>query len=967
MSKITKICSVILSLAMLVSMITITGSAADNKEAEGAYGTPVIDGKIEAEWDKTNPIIMENCITYDDTEYIGWFKVLWDESNLYVLSRISSDFLYKESFQWEDDQIKIHIDEDNSRNSVFTGEGDYQIVCNWEGILSGWYYDLKKVEVAIGDESVTGFKNGYVVEMKIPFEQVKPTDGHKIALEMLYVTSIKLGMYKQEYLWNGKKNWVWNSPAGYGTITLKKKVDVVPFEEPESTGMKVRGTYNYPEKPLNVEKITGVNVIFDGTSNVCDIVHVREYPSIEINDLGRIIGAEVNGNVLKKNDVTMTFTAGERLAGYKHERHGDGHMMLEQEVVMHEGKMYVPVTFTEPTLLYYTHYNRFDKTLEISSGTNYPETELVFYARDFGAVGDGVNDDGPAIRKALHAAINSGKPARVELDANKTYRIGHRHDSYNYFFFQNVKNLEWDGKGSTLLFDTPTNSFVGISRCTNLKIKNLNVDYKEYTNTQGRIIEVDYENNSFLIDIEEGFPLPADDEWVNAIQTGANGLGSTGGWWAGYLYDKELPHIKRSKFDNYSVNHVYHVKDRIYRVHVSNSRGEVPFIEVGDRFGINTRSSAYDICADLMDGMISMYFIHYSGDITMENVNIYQSLHLGADVGMCWGRINFINCGTITSDGRLTATNSDQYHMWRNRAGITWDGCTFMASWDDQINTKGQTAFINSQIDDYTYRVSRDLNYKVGDELIFWDTYSNNELGRGFIKDFTTFNDNDAQITLDRKIEGVKLSSHGTKTRTSIWSNDACAKGSVVKGCEFINGRRFCWINRSPNTIIENSTFTNCGAGIQAANEIFDGGSEAPFPSSMTIRNTETKSDGMGNGLYPIDVQSWRSLNGCTPAIDGILIENNVIDAPVTRSINIKSVQDLYMINNTIKSDAKLPWYTMPIAITNSQIRLIDGVTLDYASDVQGVVNIAASEYDPANIKNIKVNEGNKTPAIFTK
>ena len=136
MSKITKICSVILSLAMLVSMITITGFAADNKEAEGAYGTPVIDGKIEAEWDKTNPIIMENCITYDDTEYIGWFKVLWDESNLYVLSRVSSDFLYKESFQWEDDQIKIHIDEDNSRNKVFTGEGDYQIVCNWEGILS---------------------------------------------------------------------------------------------------------------------------------------------------------------------------------------------------------------------------------------------------------------------------------------------------------------------------------------------------------------------------------------------------------------------------------------------------------------------------------------------------------------------------------------------------------------------------------------------------------------------------------------------------------------------------------------------------------------------------------------------------------------------------------------------------------------------------------------------------------------
>ena len=88
--NIIRFCSVVLSIAMLVSLITVTSFAADNKTGEGAYGTPIIDGKIEDEWNKTNPIIMENCITYDDTEYIGWFKILWDENNLYVLSRISS-------------------------------------------------------------------------------------------------------------------------------------------------------------------------------------------------------------------------------------------------------------------------------------------------------------------------------------------------------------------------------------------------------------------------------------------------------------------------------------------------------------------------------------------------------------------------------------------------------------------------------------------------------------------------------------------------------------------------------------------------------------------------------------------------------------------------------------------------------------------------------------------------------------
>ena len=45
-------------------------------------------------------------------------------------------------------------------------------------------------------------------------------------------------------------------------------------------------------------------------------------------------------------------------------------------------------------MVFYKYYDRFGKTLEITTGTDYPDTEVVFYARDFGAVGDGVTNDG---------------------------------------------------------------------------------------------------------------------------------------------------------------------------------------------------------------------------------------------------------------------------------------------------------------------------------------------------------------------------------------------------------------------------------------------------------------------------------------------------------------------------------------------------------------------------------------------
>ncbi len=946
--------------ALLLAAIIVLGGLsgmtfAAGSTAEAAYGTPVVDGEIDSIWDTTNYYIVNNHPANGSEYYKGWFKVLWDENNLYVLAKFYGEFLNDQAGNpWECDSVDVYIDE-KIEGQIGYNEDDYQIRSDFNGSVTGNNY---QEEVKAGSKVID---EGFVTEIAFPLHTIALKEDLTIGFEVMMTAASALGVEMRTYNWNCTKNWLYNDTSCYGKLTLKKEVEVEPFDEPEYKSPEL--TTSVPANYVNLASYASVDeeifedvvTYFDDTAYQYPIMHINEYPAMAIEDLAAVIGGWVeNGDtlVLEDNPKTLyddslrvTYTAGEQLATDE-----KGRLMLEREPQMYNGKLFIPVNTLINTVGWTVEYDRFNKKLDIRTGTNYPEPELVVYARDYGAVGDGIHDDRDAILEAVDIAIASGVPARVELDSDKTYLIEPRHDAQAFLLFENTKNITFDGKGSEILFAKAANSFLDIKSSTNIKITNVYVDYKEHVFTQGRVTLVDPENMRFRMIIDEGYPLPPAQDWVENLYVTESYLS---GWSHGIIIDKTENRLKFNKYDEVFTTEVYPVEDgaeREYELIVKQGyRPNLEQMEVDDRYVLQTKFMYYDMGFTGLDGLLhGMVRIDGSGDISLENVTLYQTQWHSVNVGNCWGRIRLINFKTITRGNNLNCNNSDGIHYWQNRWGVIMDGCEMGANLDDQINCNGNTAYLravvsDSEDDGYVYAIDREIWAKSGDEIYFYDHQTREVLGTAFLKASKWVNGVN-QLTLDRHIDGLKPGTASNDTVTKVYSVDCSSKASIIRNSIFKNCRRNGMLVQSYSVMYENNYIENMGGGaVFAKSEVQRGA--GPSPSYFTFRNNKMKFDGQIQGNGPVNVQWVNNVLGDTPKIDCVLIENNYLDAKQkVKQISVSDVNRVWLKNNTIICTDDVSATHTPVVVSNSIIEELDGVTVDYTSEINAAVTIVGCE-----------------------
>ena len=945
-----KIISLILALAMMPCFVS--SFAKDDEEkpqvkvAEAAYGTPVIDGEQDSVWNSTNYNVFDNVVGSDSTFYKGWFKVLWDDENMYMLAKVYSEqFSNMDDSPWENDSIEYFIDEDCKRTTTYYDD-DYQLRIGFDSALSANNYDVNKMT----GKAVRG-DNYYIAELSFPYKTVTPYDGMEIGFDVQANASKMIGFARTLYTWNVKSGAPQANTSTHGSLILRKSVAVKQFDEPVYEPRKIEVDFNGISQDETVKYLDDVTTTFDGKEYNYPIVLVNEHPSMEIGNLADVIGGKASGNTLTVGDVKLTYTEDSRLAQY-----GDGHLMLDRCPKRVNGKLYVPLNSLLPTTGWTVDYRRFNNTVTIETGTNYPEPEVTVNVKDYGAVGDGKAYDRDAVIAAFKAAAalaEAGTPSKLEFEAGKTYRINEKQDAFALFDLDNISNFTIDGNGSTILFERPTNSLINIEGCTNIKVKNIDVKYDERMIIWGYVKSVNEDGQSINIDIPEDSPLPADDAWAQYYCTYAG----DGPWIFGNIMDSTEAVPRFLPFDALMIKSVEKVQGREYKVTFKSSIAMYSsLIQEGDRFPFKSRWNSYDFGEYNKYGRPDFISVSYSKDVTFEGVKTTNSLLMLAPMSYNQGRITLKDCEMSLAPGAIITSSADGVHCGSNRFGVIIDNCKLGNSFDDLINTQAYCGAVTKTVDSYTYETTRDMQCVVGDEIAFFNTSNHEIVGTAFLKEIEKTEDGKYRLTVDRKIDKV-VSQENSSVPTSMYNLDSANKGNIIRNSTFRNSRRHAYIIRSACSIIENNRMeNNAGAATEAANEIHGTSNEGLVPSALTFRNNVVKSEGIGSQYVPLRVYSWNAQLGEQACIDGVLIENNTIDVPSLHgSISINSVTGLYMLNNTIKADKMLNESTQPVVISNSSIKMIDGLNFDYKQNVNAVITIAACEVDESNIKNINI------------
>ena len=133
------------------------------REIQATYGTPIIDGKLDSVYKKTEQAeIDRQTIGEKGNGAKGNVRCLWDEKNFYAFVEVKDDILNADHPDaWFQDNVELYISETNAKTTEYMN-GDNQLRCTIQGETSGkgfgeWTTDCFNA-------AVVKTKDGYNVE-----------------------------------------------------------------------------------------------------------------------------------------------------------------------------------------------------------------------------------------------------------------------------------------------------------------------------------------------------------------------------------------------------------------------------------------------------------------------------------------------------------------------------------------------------------------------------------------------------------------------------------------------------------------------------------------------------------------------------------------------------------------------------------------------------------------------------------
>jgi len=429
-----------------------------------------------------------------------------------------------------------------------------------------------------------------------------------------------------------------------------------------------------------------------------------------------------------------------------------------------------------------------------------PAKERVFKVEDYGAKGDGVTDDGPAIAEAVKAACNDNSVSKiVQFKANATYRVLSVPKA-NQIYMSVIQiiygeNITIQGSNTKLLMKAPCR-VAHFEESTNVKMQGFVIDYSPKPFVAATVTKVDAGQSYIEFYCKED-------------------LGFTGSLDAPSTY-----FAFRNRKDerlHYNIRSMEKLSADTYRFHMKDA-SRVRMASVGESFILPVYGSSHNVGG--------LFGISKVQDFAMKDVTIYAMPDFGFDVRSNLGSTTFTNVRIEPAPGSdvYLASWRDGFHVKDNFSKLVWDNCYIGPLGDDAFNLSAVICTVDS-INKNTRTVSMipfeggstREGLAVGDELVAYNLQSGEAIGEAKVAALVSGGAN-ITVRLDRDLPGLD---RGSTIAFYRFNKDYVVKNSYIEGTVRVRS---------------SGTFENCRFNVfwvRVENEYW---AEGPVPKNVTFR-----------------------------------------------------------------------------------------------------------------------------------